>query len=99
MFPRVQRTFSTSPVRRRSLRRRFRIEALEDRTLLTLNALDFGATITSPPVVMNGKLFFAANDSTHGTQLWESDGTASGTLQLTDANASTYGGINPTDLT
>ena len=44
-----------------------------------LTAINFGATLTSAPVGMNGKLFFAARDSAHGEQLWESDGTSGGT--------------------
>ena len=78
--------------------RRFQIEGLEKRTLLSLTAINFGATVTSTPVVANGELFFAADDSTHGKQLWESNGTAAGTVRLTDGNDAN-GGINPTDLT
>ena len=52
----------------------------------------------SAPVVVNGEMFFAADDSTHGDQLWESDGTAAGTVRLTDGN-DVNGGINPSDLT
>ena len=54
--------------------------------------------MTSAPVAINGELFFAANDSTHGIQLWESNGTAAGTVRLTDGNDAN-GGINPSDLT
>lgn len=34
--------------------------------------------------VFNGKIFFAANDSVHGTELWVSDGTAAGTQMVKD---------------
>jgi ELWxxDGT repeat protein len=35
---------------------------------------------------VNGTLFFPANDGIHGYQLWKSDGTAAGTVMLTDLN-------------
>ena len=35
-------------------------------------------------VNLNGELYFTANDSVHGTQLWKSDGTASGTVPVTN---------------
>jgi len=54
---------------------------------------------------VNGKVFFSANDGVHGLQLWESDGTASGTHMVTDLNPQTVpgasgpAGANPQDLT
>jgi len=36
--------------------------------------------------VMNNKLFFAANDGVHGTELWVSDGTAANTQMIKDIN-------------
>lgn len=33
---------------------------------------------------LNGELFFAANDGVSGTELWRSDGSAGGTVQLKD---------------
>src|SRR5262249_4006565 len=46
----------------------------------TLTGLNFGATVASgvTPVAVGGLLYFAAADSTHGTQLWASNGTSSG---------------------
>ena len=49
-------------------------------------------------VTVGGVVYFAANDGTDGTQLWRSDGTAAGTVMLTDIN-SAGGGMSPTNLT
>ncbi|HVA51658.1 MAG TPA: ELWxxDGT repeat protein [Pirellulales bacterium] len=49
-------------------------------------------------VTVGGYVYFAANDGSDGTQLWRSDGTASGTTMVTGLNAS-GGGIAPADLT
>jgi ELWxxDGT repeat protein len=35
---------------------------------------------------VDGTLFFVAEDPTHGTELWESDGTAAGTVLVADIN-------------
>src|SRR5688572_4975841 len=42
-------------------------------------------------VVLNGRLFFAAANATHGVELWVSDGTAAGTTLLKDINPGTNG--------
>ena len=98
MFSRLTRRFAGLRSRRRPAGRQLQIEDLEGRTLLTAIPINFGATPMSPPVVVNGEMFFAANDPTHGVQLWESNGTAAGTVRLTDGNDANSG-INPTDLT
>ena len=46
---------------------------------------------------VNGTLFFFANDGTHGDQLWESNGTAAGTVMVKDINGTV--GANPKYLT
>ena len=68
---------------------------------MTLTAINFGSsgpTVESTPVAINGELFFAGHDSTHGTQLWEANPTTSATTMLTDLNVK-HGGPNPKYLT
>ena len=49
-------------------------------------------------VNVNGTLFFSANDGIDGTELWKSDGTSAGTLQVSDINAG-HSGSYPIYLT
>ena len=42
-------------------------------------------------VNVNGTLFFGANDGIHGTELWQSNGTATGTVMVKDINAGSAG--------
>ena len=100
MFTILNRRSAAPAARRRRCDFRLRVESLESRNLMTatLTALNFNATVTSVPVVIKGEMFFSATDSVHGSQLWESDGTAGGTTMLTSINTS-HGGLNPKDLT
>ncbi len=43
----------------------------------------FAARAQTSFTVQDGSAFFVANDGTHGAQMWRSDGTASGTYQVT----------------
>ncbi len=47
--------------------------------------------------VFAGRLYFAADDGVHGTELWSSDGTAAGTALVTDLFPGAVGAA-PTDL-
>jgi ELWxxDGT repeat protein len=43
--------------------------------------------------VMNGQYFFAATDGVHGLEVWRSDGTAAGTMQVTQINTQPNGSL------
>ena len=48
---------------------------------------------TWPPVPVGGAVFFTANDSLHGRELWTSDGTPAGTRMVKDIKAGSAGGM------
>lgn len=50
-------------------------------------------------VDVNGNLFFPANDGVHGYQLWKSDGTAAGTVMVTNINFGSGPTAGPSLLT
>ncbi len=77
--------------------RRLRIEALEQRQLLSLTPQllkDIGVGDSSRPsslVEVGATVFFAANDGTMGSELWKSDGTTAGTVLVKDIVAGSSG--------
>jgi ELWxxDGT repeat protein len=53
-------------------------------------------TINGDPgeiVAANGRVYFDGNDPLHGTELWSSNGTASGTALVKDINTGTLGSL------
>jgi len=77
------------------------VEALEERRLLSVSLVQdinpIGSSSSDPQYLtdVNGTLFFAANDGTDGTQLWQSNGTSA--TMVTSINEA-GGGLNPTGL-
>src|SRR5689334_4032957 len=96
MFSRLSRRFPGSRASRHRAVRPLQVEGLEGRTLLSLNAIDFGATVTSQPVAVGNELFFVAQDAAHGKQVWGYN-TSQGATRITDGNGTS--GINPNYLT
>src|SRR5215468_8650727 len=96
MFSLLKRRPSERTASQRRASFRLHVEDLEGRALLSSVPINFSARITSPPVVMNGQLFFAAYDATHGYQLWKFNGSAAS--QVSDGHDAA-GGLNPSHLT
>ena len=113
MFGRMKSGRRNSRERGRVTGRRWapRFELLEERRLLSvapaqlvrdIDLKDVDPGIASG-VAMGNCYYFAANDATHGTELWKSDGTAAGTVMVKDIypGLSSSGGwsSSPTALT
>lgn len=86
---------------RRSSRRQFRFEQLENRRLLAVNLVEDlnPRSVLSPPTqltVAGSQAFFTFTDR-NGTELWKSDGTLAGSTLVKDINPGT-GSSNPTNL-
>jgi ELWxxDGT repeat protein len=90
--------------RKLSWRTSLRVDALEDRFLLSLTPkllLDINPAADSFPrqfTPVNNQVFFSANDGTHGVELWVSNGTAAGTSLFKDINPGATGSY-PAQLT
>ena len=79
------------------------LEPLENRCLLSatlVRDVNPGAADSSPDGLVNvqGQLFFAASDGSHGVELWKSDGTTAGTQLVKDVNPGAADS-NPANLT
>lgn len=55
------------------------------------------ANTDAPYAILNNVMYFAANDGTHGNELWRSDGTALGTYMVADIEPG-FQGSNPSEI-
>ena len=51
-----------------------------------IRSIDSDGSSPDELIDVNGMLYFSANDGTHGSELWKSDGTESGTVMVKDIN-------------
>jgi ELWxxDGT repeat protein len=62
-----------------------------------INNVDYYGSSPGNITYSNGKIYFTADDHTHGIELWETDGTTAGTKLTQDLNQTTYGS-SPTNF-
>lgn len=81
------------------------LEGLEDRILPSLTPqllkdinLEDQGSAPSDITAVGATVFFTANDGIHGSQLWRTDGTAAGTILVSDLTSG-FPPANPTYLT
>jgi trimeric autotransporter adhesin len=65
---------------------------------INTSTLQSGHSYMTKPVVFKGKGYFAATDSTNGSELWVTDGTPAGTKQVRDIYKGNKGS-EPSELT
>ena len=70
---------------------------LPARLVRDINPLSAGSI--AAVTVWNDRLYFAANDGKHGSELWSSDGTEAGTYMVADIDTLTNQGGAPAELT
>ncbi|HLW66159.1 MAG TPA: ELWxxDGT repeat protein [Gemmataceae bacterium] len=75
------------------------VKDINPTTSAGLTPVDPPTPISSDPsslTVLNGKLYFFADDGVHGRELWVSDGTSAGTQMVEDINPGATGAFDET---